>query len=152
MATVKANLANRTAKARALAKFAQVVERDGNGVVKVTRTPGTKCKSYKQVIRRFPAVARMDWDQVIRMHPAIVRIDCWHENGGMGNTACKGNERTVCYHSMASIIAAADCKGLHTSFCANGSDAAKLAQLSGTKPTRIVNRSGSGEVWAVCRK
>ena len=76
MATSKQNLSNRTAKARALAGFAQIVERDGNGLVKVTRTPGTKAKQYKQIIRRFPAVARMDWDQVIRMHPAVVRLDC----------------------------------------------------------------------------
>lgn len=126
---------DRTTKARAAAMFAKVTERDSDQRAKVILVPGSECKIYQVILRRNGNLS----------------TECNCQTSG-GNVACKGNTaHTVCYHSMAALIIAANGNGSEVSFCDNQADADRLSHL-GLTVTRITSWQGSGIIWIAVRK
>lgn len=77
--------------------------------------------------------------------------DNWkHSENGLCN--CKGNEKTVCYHSMAAIIKAAELKNQTVVFFDNFSQALNYSKLGG-KLVKVQSTQGNKKHgWIVVKE
>lgn len=127
------SVTDRTTKARASAMFAKVQERDAEKRVKVVLVPGSECKIYQVIIRR---------------NDNHISCECNCQTS-LGNVACKGNDKTVCYHSMAALVVASG--DVEISFCDDKQSAILLANL-GRKVTPVYACNGNGVIYLSIRK
>lgn len=104
-------LAIRLIHARARAKAVQILKRDPTGRAVAFRVPGT-ARSY--VVTLYRKDGRI-WTY------------CKQESG----PKCRGNGNSICYHSIAAVIAAAKDKGYRTSWCETWSKVKRLRNFGG---------------------
>ena len=125
-------LKERTTRARAAARFGQVLSRDRDGRVKTVLVPGSDGKQYQVILRRGAALT------------TECRLDTGH-----GHLDCAGNANGhVCYHSIAAVALASRDAGLNARFCATETAAKRLARLGGTLVS-LNSRQGTGRLWIV---
>lgn len=138
MSANKNTLADRVEKAKAAALFAAIVRSDTKGRPVVVIAPGSEAKSYSVEI----------------MRNGHIETRCTQAHPSRG-AACKGNSgKTVCYHSIAALIVAAEWMNKRVSFCAIEGDARKLARTGGevfsVKSAQVVSPFDS-TLWMVVR-
>lgn len=74
------------------------------------------------------------------------------EHTGKGMIDCKGNSKTICYHSMAAIIKAAESKGQKVYFFDNFSQALNYSKLGG-KLVKVQSEQGNkAHGWIVVKE
>jgi len=122
-------------KAKLIAKFCKIKDRDKEGRIKSVLVPGSDAKRYRVILRRE------------RGH---LTTECLLITGG-GCLACAGNTRTVCYHSIAALLVVAVEKETKMSICKNEASARKLENLGG-KAYEILSRQGGNPIWIVLTK
>lgn len=122
------SVTDRTTKARAAALFGKIAERDGEGRVKVVLVPGSEAKVYQVIIRR---------------NNNLMTCECNCQTS-LGNVPCQGNDKTVCYHSMAALILSGG--EVELSFCNSKTDALRLTNL-GRKVTPVYAHKGEGCIY-----
>lgn len=127
------SVTDRTTKARAAALFGKVTERDAQGRAKVVLVPGSEAKLYQIIIRR---------------NDNHISCECNCQTS-LGNVACKGNGKTVCYHSMAALVVASG--DVEISFCDDKQSAILLANL-GRKVTQVYACNGDGVIYLSTRQ
>jgi len=124
----KGNLAGRVSQARAAARFAVVVNRDGKGRARNVNLPGTDGKRRMVLLQRHrvrgdPAA---NWGISTTCNAVVERGDV------VGYVPCPGNRfAAVCYSSMAGVIVALAEKDYDVSFCVTAQDAERLSHLGG---------------------
>lgn len=129
-------LKDRVKLARTIALFTRVVETDKLDRPKILHVPGHKGKTYRVIIRREMGVT----------------VEC-HLMSELGNIPCQGNGNgTICYHSMAAIIAANNYRGTEAAICNSKVDANRLANLKHGRNLRVKSFNGNGEIWVVISK
>ena len=124
----KADLASRVRKAKAAARFAIVINRDGKGRVRNVHLPGTDGKLRMVLLQRHRVRGDpvTEWGLSTTCNAVVERGDV------VGYVPCPGNSyATVCYSSMAAILVALDRAGYDVSFCATARDAMRLSRLGG---------------------
>jgi len=132
-----------------------------------------KAKKQSVVETSFPKVAVSHWGQRSASDPAVnyqQKVTCTGKDKiedvefvkfsvechkavevGMPQPACEGNSNgTVCYHSMAAVMAAAARKGQVLSLFDKFSTAVNYSQLGG-KLVKILSAQGDGKAWGVVR-
>lgn len=134
------NLSERVSKARAASLFCKTLAWDGDNRPTKIITPGSDAKQYEVIIRRN----------------GCITVDChWCPGGWASRTSgyipCKGNEHSVCYHSLAALLVAAESRDSTVSFCATEDDANQLARLGGVV-TFVTNHAHTAKLWMVVQR
>jgi hypothetical protein len=88
------------------------------------------------------------YNVLLRDDEKPVRSVCKNEATGR---YCQGNGRSVCYHTIAAILARAAKADVVVSFCANRADADRLHRIGGSFH-RIKNGLSNSELWFVSIK
>lgn len=125
---------NRFQRARAIAKnnLVGIVEHDRDGRAKVLVVPGSEGKRYEVIIRRNGKMT------------TECRLDT-----GIGYRPCKGNNHSVCYHSIAALIVAAQERECEVAICRTEGEAKLRTRIDGRK-FEVTNFHGEGNpVWLV---
>jgi hypothetical protein len=126
---------NRIEKARSIvnAGLVGVLQRDNEGRPQVLRVPGSEGKSYQVIIRRKD----------------FLSCECSMETGNLGYTPCEGNKKTVCYHSIAALLASAGERIVVV--CTDRVTAKKVSNLGG-KVHEVKSWNGGRPIWIVVKK
>ena len=130
----KRNFPKRVEEARALAKFAKI-NRDIGSVFEVF-LPGHEAKNYRVILK---------WLRTGKDY--IMQAECGLDTS-RGHIPCKGNSNSVCYHSLASVIAVANAHGAEVSFAATEADAMRLVNLN-TRANRLFSKQSMERIWVV---
>ena len=105
-------------KARAIAPFAKVMDK---GEVYV---PGNDAKIYSVIVKR---------------RNGNILTECRLLTGN-GTIPCRGNSYSVCYHSLAAVIALANKGGYKVMLCHSKSSAAKVKNIVNGKVVSVTSR------------
>lgn len=124
-------------KSKSAALFGKVMGRDRAGHVKSVLVPGTEGKQYQVIIRWTRLAAHL-----------VCETECNLLTGPTGLVPCKGNEKSLCYHSKAAILIASNGIG-RVSFCLSRADADRLARLYGGSIFPVASRQSAVMRWAV---
>lgn len=127
-------LSERVNKARAASLFCKAIAWDGENRPTKIITPGSDAKQYEVIIRRNGCIT--------------TQCRCCSNNC---LPACKGNESSVCYHSLAALLLAAESRDRTVSFCATEDDANQLARLGGIV-TFVTNHANTAKLWMVVQE
>lgn len=133
--TTRANLAERVKRARQIANYAQITQRDKAGRVRTVILPGHSARRYQVILRR---------------EPAGLTTECRLDLDGRGYHECPGNSRAVCYHSIAAAIVAAADQGRLVAIAADRQAAERTCRLHvGGLVTPLVSRQSGAVLYAV---
>jgi len=116
------------ASARNVREFVYVLARDCEGRPSQFLVPGHEGRQYKITLKRN----------------GKLRAECQQVGSIMHFTACKGNQRCVCYHVLAACIVSASEQSKELSWCESQADAERLARIEGKVFT--VKSAQSGKV------
>lgn len=102
---------------------------------------------------RVPSRSRPDYHIVLgkfikTSEGAGYRVTCHYEHKSLGQWRCPGNQRYVCWHVLASLIAAA--KGKSVAFFEDLDEAKRYSNLGG-KLCLIKSGDGPGILYGVVR-
>lgn len=103
----------RVLEAKAIAGLGKVITTDKNRRAKTTVVPGSNGTQNHGIVRRFGN--------------GVITTEC-RKITGVGHENCPGNYRSVCRHSLASVILATKYHGFVPRFRRNRQDAEKLAK------------------------
>ena len=111
-----------------------VLSRDPEDRIRSAMVPGTEGKRYHVILRR---------------NNGEMMTECRMEvNGGHEN--CKGNSRTVCYHSIATLTLCAIEAKKKVAFCNDKESADLRARISGEiKSVRSFQSIDAKTIWMV---
>ena len=125
---------NRIQKARTNALFGlnKVLSYNPDGTVRTIMVPGTEAKQYKVIIRRNGKLS----------------TECLLDTG-MGDKPCKGNETTVCYHSISALITAGILKDKALSFHKTKKNAEQINRIVKGKVFEVHSHQGGKSTWLV---
>jgi hypothetical protein len=125
--------------------------------VVLTHRRNAHVSHYSQRSLSDPAInyqQQVSWrytDSIEDIKYTVVEVECHQVAGvGMPQPDCKGNNGTLCYHSLATLIKRANDQGQTLSLFDNFSDAARYANFGG-KLVKIVSSQGEGYCWAVSK-
>ena len=129
------NFKTRVGEARAAAKFVRIMSRNSKGQATSVSVPGHQGKTYLVIIRRFSGK---------------ISTECLLETG-FGTKPCPGTN-SVCYHSMAAIMAVAKDAGVKIfSFHIELYGAKKLHNINRGMLIELFNRIGTDKIWVVAK-
>ena len=127
---------SRFQKARMIAELnlIGVLSRDPEDRIRSAIVPGTDGKRYHVILRR---------------NNGAMTTECRLEVNG-GNEPCKGNSRTVCYHSIAALTLCAIEAKKEVAFCNDKASADLRARISGEINTvRSFQSIDAKTIWMV---
>ena len=114
-------------KARAIAPFAKIM---GKNEVYV---PGKNAKTYSVIVKRQ--------NGNILTECRLVTIN--------GTISCKGNSSSVCYHSLAAIIALAQANSYKVMLCKNKTSASKIQNITHGSILPVISRQSHKRKYIV---
>ena len=115
-------------------EFCHTLQSDSKGRAKSISVPGHKGKSYRVILRRESLLGS-------------ITAECSLTTSN-GDKPCKGNSHSICYHSLAALIHAADCAGCEISLCESEKSAMLLKNIGGDVIKAASYTSGKS-VWLV---
>lgn len=134
-------LKERVEEARAAARFALIQKRDAQGRPSVVLVPGHQAARYQVILRRKGN------------HGELLTAECRKEAGAVGYIPCQGNSNgTVCYHTMAAVIAAAGDSGYAVKFSDGPEAAIKLKNFGGHSYVLRSVQGINGFLWITAYK
>jgi len=120
--------------AKRVKEFINVLVRDDKGRITCAQVPGHHGAQYRVTVSRVGN----------SIHTSCLRVDD-------SPIPCRGNSVTVCYHSLAVLMLAAEEAGMSAAFCDDEKDAKNLANLGGNVVKVIPHKFGRN-VWMVVKK
>ena len=135
----RANLAKRVKRARQIANYAQILQRDKAGRVRTVILPGHHARRYQVILTRSG-------------HGILTK--CELDLAGRGLDACPGNsskkQPAICYHSIAAVILAAADRGRLVAIAADRQAANRVARLhTGGLVTPVTSRQSGATLYAI---
>jgi len=127
----------RKPKASIASHFVGVLQRDKNNRVKSVIVPGSEGKQYHVILRRFNRV---------------IEIECRLSVGGDNHCVCKGNLKTICYHSIAAVEFALNEAGFSANWCKNENDANRIQKMLGGTIFNVKSRQSKKQSLIVVRR
>lgn len=121
-----------TREARQVTNFTSILQTDNSGKPKVISVPGHNGRNYEVIVRRDNGLS----------------VECRQNTGPCGHIDCKGNSKSICYHSLAAIIRCAKEQNQEVAICESYQAASRLMQIKkNDKPVivRLTSRQ-SGKV------
>lgn len=95
---------------------------------------------------------RLTWltpAQIEDVEHLVLRCSC-HKIGAPDMEVCQGNIKTVCYHSLAAIVKAAEGKGQVVTFFDSFADAVNYLRFGG-KLVKVETDQSDAHCWAVTK-
>ena len=123
-------LSQRVSKAKQAVPFCKILARDVSGRVTSVLTPGSEGKQYRVILRRN----------------GHITTECQCQTSG-GDVVCQGNQKAVCYHSLAALIVAAEARDGQVSFCESKDKADNLAHTGRTVSRVTSHQCENAELW-----
>ena len=123
-------LTDQVQKAKSAELFSKILTDDKTKIVVIV--PGSEGKQYRVIVR---------------LAPGKVETEC-HLLTGSGDIVCKGNEHSLCYHSLTAIRVAVHARNRDIRFCGDEAAATLLSRVGG-KAVVIESRDSKKTRWGL---